>query len=607
MKKMIYYFLFLFLFITFPVISEAASLDIVSTTNNISPSKSIVLTINANDFVNKFGSIHFDLKYDASKLSFVSSKAVQGFLTEEKASGVISVTLDKEDGMDNGKLYQITLMSNATATNGNSVISIDSTNDCFDQNLTMISVTGSTLTLNHFIASSVDTLNNLTVSNCELSPKFNSDTLNYTCAETTLDKVTVTGSVTDSKAKVIGLGVNKLEFGNNNISVIVIAENGNKKKYNINITRKDIRNANNSLSHLEVVGYNINFEPDILEYNLTVAKDVQKVTINGSTSESASIIKGLGEVELKNDVNTFFITVQAENGSTKSYRINILKKEQDSVSNTLLSYLSFNDIPIKLNENRTFLIGVPSNIYMLDLKYETSSNGVSSEVVGNNNFKEGINVVKIIIKAPNLEDTTYTLLVYKEMSLKTFEDFSEVEKGNASYYFNSKSYLNNKIPKSFFDLIGASNYFKYNIVNEYGGLLTSFKFSNGSLLYDDLEIIFSKINSKNLTYSSNIPENVLITLFLDTDKEIKIYNYNNGNYKLIDTVTPNEGYIEFLSNGSDNYVFSEENLFNELEKKELTAIKIVIIFIAGIIVGIILYYYLRNYYKKKINLEFIKL
>ena len=259
MKKISFYIFFLSLFILFPLISNAASLELIATTNNIEPSKNVVITVNAKDFSTKFGSIHFDLKYDASKFNFVSSKALQGNLTEEKTNGIVSITIDSENAMDNGKLYQITLISNSTATTGNSIITIDSTNDCLDQNLTIISVTGSTLTLNHFLSSAVDTLSNLTVSNCELSPKFNPETLNYACKETTLDKVTVTGSVTDSKAKVIGLGVNKLEYGNNNISVIVVAENGNKKKYNINIIRKDIRNDNNSLSNLEVLGYNINF------------------------------------------------------------------------------------------------------------------------------------------------------------------------------------------------------------------------------------------------------------------------------------------------------------------------------------------------------------
>ena len=270
--------------------------------------------------------------------------------------------------------------------------------------------------------------------------------------------------------------------------------------------------------------------------------------------------------------------------------------------------MAFNNIPIKLTEKKTYLIGVASNVESLDLKYETSSNGAQSEVVGNNNLKEGINVVKIIIKAPNIEDTTYTLLVYKESAIKTFDDFKEIKDIDASYFYNSKSYIDNKIPKSFLDLfLNSSSYFKYNIVNECGGLLTSFKFTKDSLTNEDLEIIFSKTNAKYLTYSSNIPKNVLITLYLDTTKDIKIYNFNNGTYNLIDTITPKDGYIEFVSNGSDNYVFSEENLFNEFEKKELTAIRIVIIFIAGIVIGIILYYYFGNYYRKKINLEFIKL
>lgn len=608
MRKVLYYVLLLLLLIMFPYICNAASLELTTTNNNVSPSKNVIITINAKDFSTKFGSIHFDLNYDATKFSYVASKSLQGSLTEKKKNGGVSVSIDSESGMDNGKLYQITLMTNSAATSGTSTISINSTNDCFDENLVMISVTGSTLIFNHYLASNIDTLSSLEVSNCDLSPKFNPDTLNYTCGETTLDKVTVTGSVTDSKAKVIGLGVNKLEYGNNNLSVIVTAENSNKKKYNINIIRKDIRNKNNSLKSLEVVGYNINFQPDILEYNLTVSKDTEKITINGMAIESTSTIKGVGEQLLTSDENTFYVTVEAENGSINSYRINILKKEETIITDTLLSSLIVDNVPIKLTDNKTYLVGIPFNQNTILLNYETKSKGTQSEVVGNNDLKEGINVVKIIIKAPNIEDTTYTLLVYRESAIKTFNDFNEVQEFNTNYFYNNKTNLYNKIPQSFFKLLSNSSaYFNYNLVNEYSGLLASFKFTKESIVDDDLEVLFTKTNAKNLTYSSNIPKNVLVTLYLGTEKDIKIYNYNDENYKLIDTVTPQNGYIEFLSNGSDNYVFSEENLFHELEKRELNALKIVIIFLAGIISGVILHYYLGSYYKKKINLEFIKL
>lgn len=609
MKKIFFFILFSLSFILFPYICNAASLELTSDVTNIAPNKNVVITINASDFSAEFGSIHFDLKYDASKFSYSNSKSLQGELTEEKKNGVVSITIDSSTGMNNGKLYQITLTSSNTATSGSSQITIGATNDCFDKNLSMISVAGNILTLNHYLASTIDTLSSLSVSGCDLSPKFNSDTLNYTCLDTTLKEVTVTGSVTDSKAKVIGLGINKLEYGNNNLSIIVISESGSKKKYNINITRKDVRNDNNSLSNLEVVGYNINFEPDNLEYDLTVAPNVEKITINGTALENTSIINGLGEVELKSDYNSFFVTVQAENGGTKVYRINVSKKE-DSEANTLLSFLSFNDIPIKLTEKKTYLIGISSNINSLDLKYETSSSGVECEVIGNSNLKEGINIVKIIIKASDAEDTTYTLLVYKESDeITSISDFNEIKEINNNYFFQSKESTNIKIPRSFLELfLNSNNYFKYNIVNEYNGLLVSFKFTKNSIISDNLEVIFSKISSENLSYSSNIPKGVLIKLYLENvSKDVKIYNYDDGAYTLIDTVTPINGYIEFMSNGSENYIFSEETLFNELKKSELTVMKIIIIFIAGIVIGCILHYYFEINRKKKINLEITKI
>ena len=82
-------------------------------------------------------------------------------------------------------------------------------------------------------------LNNLSITDCALSPKFDSAITNYTCeVENKVSNVKITGEK-DSKATVTGLGEVKLNVGENKVEIVVKAEDESKKTYTIVITRKE--------------------------------------------------------------------------------------------------------------------------------------------------------------------------------------------------------------------------------------------------------------------------------------------------------------------------------------------------------------------------------
>ena len=81
-------------------------------------------------------------------------------------------------------------------------------------------------------------LNSLNITNCTLSPTFDSAITSYTCeVENKVDSVKITGTI-DNSAKVKGLGDVKLSEGENKIKIEVTAENGTNKTYEVVITRK---------------------------------------------------------------------------------------------------------------------------------------------------------------------------------------------------------------------------------------------------------------------------------------------------------------------------------------------------------------------------------
>lgn len=90
---------------------------------------------------------------------------------------------------------------------------------------------------------------------------------------------------------------------------------------------------NNYLKSLSVDGYDITpvFNKETLEYNLELENGIESALIKASKEDSTATVKGTGEVSLKEGVNTFEIVVTAQNGSKRTYTLNITVKELDPI------------------------------------------------------------------------------------------------------------------------------------------------------------------------------------------------------------------------------------------------------------------------------------
>lgn len=79
-------------------------------------------------------------------------------------------------------------------------------------------------------------LSSLSVSTGTLSPEFSAGTTTYKVDLTSdVKKITINAKAKDSKASVSGTGEHELRVGENNLSVVVKAENGSKKTYTVSV------------------------------------------------------------------------------------------------------------------------------------------------------------------------------------------------------------------------------------------------------------------------------------------------------------------------------------------------------------------------------------
>ena len=95
-----------------------------------------------------------------------------------------------------------------------------------------------------------------------------------------------------------------------------------------------VYSANNYLIALSVDGYELNkaFDKETLEYTVEVPNGTEKVLINAKTENSKASVNGSGEISVNEGNNNIELVVTAENGNTRTYKLNVIVKELDPIN-----------------------------------------------------------------------------------------------------------------------------------------------------------------------------------------------------------------------------------------------------------------------------------
>ena len=86
--------------------------------------------------------------------------------------------------------------------------------------------------------------------------------------------------------------------------------------------------SNNYLKSLEIDGYEITFNKETNEYKITVKGDVTSLDIKAIPEDSRARVEITGNEKFKKGNNTVTITVTAEDGSTREYKITANKESE---------------------------------------------------------------------------------------------------------------------------------------------------------------------------------------------------------------------------------------------------------------------------------------
>lgn len=271
--------------------------------------------------------------------------------------------------------------------------------------------------------SSTNTLSNLTIDGKTIK-NFSSSKMSYDLGTIDKDSITIQATPTDTKSKISGVGKKTINYGKNTFKVVVTAENGSKRSITISVSKKDPRSTDNSLKDLSVDFDSISFDKNVTYYSFKVEHNLDKITINGSANDTKAKVDGLGTFNLKNYVNEFKVKVTAENDTTKTYLIKVIRKDKDGSygkldSNSFLKSLTIENKDIKLDEGiNNYDLLVDESVSELIIDAIPVSKTTNIQIEGNSNLKPGLNKVVINTIAEDDSKTIYTIDVYKKGEIK---------------------------------------------------------------------------------------------------------------------------------------------------------------------------------------------
>lgn len=203
---------------------------------------------------------------------------------------------------------------------------------------------------------------------------------------------------------------NTLNTNNTNTSNTTNSNTTSTNNTTNTTTSNPKKSSNAKLKELKIniEGMTPEFEEDITEYYLNVGPDIEEIEVTAKTADTKAKATVLGNEELKEGENKIRITVKAEDGTIKQYYIYVNKFNNiDDIakeSNAELESLQISNYEMypKFKTNIfNYNININENISSLDISAQAKSETAKIEIEGNNNLKEGENIIKVKVTSEN--------------------------------------------------------------------------------------------------------------------------------------------------------------------------------------------------------------
>ncbi len=182
--------------------------------------------------------------------------------------------------------------------------------------------------------------------------------------------------------------------------------------------------SNNNLSSLTIENYELDseFNKNKTEYETYVPYDVEKVNIKATTEDSKAKLSGTGEKQLAVGNNKINLVVTAENGSKKTYTVNVIRKnanDDTTLSKVLVTDSSKKKVSLAYDEKtKTYTGNVSSEITFVSFDIKCSGEDCFVDELDPESIQEGRNEFKFTVVSQNGDKEEYKIIINKEIAKK---------------------------------------------------------------------------------------------------------------------------------------------------------------------------------------------
>lgn len=175
-------------------------------------------------------------------------------------------------------------------------------------------------------------------------------------------------------------------------------------------TTTTTKSSNCNLTKISLSVEGLSFKSSQTTYNIKVGADVDNITVKATTAHSKATYTVSGNKNLKAGNNVIKIVVKAENGATKTYKINVekegdIEETSSSLTNLIIENMEFEE-PFTKTETEYKAKPIKYTEEPLNVLAYTEAEEATYIVEGADNLKVGEN--KIVVTVTSLDESTTT-------------------------------------------------------------------------------------------------------------------------------------------------------------------------------------------------------
>ena len=357
-----------------------------------------------------------------SKNNYISSLSVSGYTFDKTylKTDQGPYTVNVESNINSVMINAIPEVETTTIS-GDGKVNVEKGRNVLSVKATSESGEDRTYTIIVNRAYSTDSsLKNILVSDGELDPTFNPETLEYTVEVTEeVEEITITGILNDASATIEGNGTYDLTEGDIEIPLVVTAEDGSKTTYKVKVERQIV--ASSYLKNLVVKDGELypNFHKLITSYTILVPNEVRSLDMTYEKEDELASAVVSGNENFKVGTNKVHIIVTSKDGvNTTDYELSVVRQ---SKSSNYLKTLKINDYTLTPSFDKTIMyyeVTVGTEVETIDIfaEAEDPTATIDATDLGIKSLNSGENRYYITVESASGAIRTYQVVVNKTLS-----------------------------------------------------------------------------------------------------------------------------------------------------------------------------------------------